>query len=106
MSSDRALKQCVLAPDYSTEYARSQPVPVSIAHGLRQPIAICTTSAQTALRWLDAESPQLEDARRALGRFIGSCDRAVWVIERICAPPKKAAPRKNRVQISEAILKV
>lgn len=106
MSSDRPLEQCVFAPDYSDRYARSQPLSVSIAHEVRQPIAICTTGAQTPLRWLDAEPPQLEEGRRALGPVIRSFDRAVGVIEGVCALAKKAAPRRNWAEINEAILEV
>src|SRR5262249_53629551 len=42
----------------------------SIAHEVRQPISAAVTSAQTALRWLDAQPPELGEVREALSRIV------------------------------------
>ena len=86
--------------------ARKGQLTASIAHEVKQPIAVCTISAQTALRWLNAQPPQLEEARQAVGRIVRNCDRAIQVIEGIRALAKKAPCRKDRLEINEAILEV
>jgi PAS domain S-box-containing protein len=78
----------------------------SIAHEVNQPIAAAVTNANTALRWLSARRPNLEEARRALGRIVENGNRAGQVISRIRALSKKAPPQKERVAIDDAILEV
>ena len=78
----------------------------SIAHEVSQPIAAAVTNANTALRWLGARRPNLEEAKRALGRIVENGNRAGEVISRIRALIKKAPPRKDRLAINDAILEV
>src|SRR5208337_3642664 len=78
----------------------------SIAHEVNQPITAAVTNANTALRWLSARRPNLEEARRALGRIVENGNRAGEVISRIRALIKKAPPRKDGVTINDAILEV
>jgi signal transduction histidine kinase len=63
-------------------------------------------AANTALRWLSARRPNLEEARRALGRIVENGNRAGEVIGRIRALIKKAPPQKNALGINDAILEV
>ena len=65
-----------------------------------------STNAQAALRWLGAQPPNLEEARQALGRIVETGHRAGDVIDRIRALIKKAPPRKDRLDINEAIREV
>jgi PAS domain S-box-containing protein len=78
----------------------------SIAHEVNQPIAAAVTNAQAALRWLGARPPDLEEVGRALGRIVKDANRAGDVIGRIRELIKKAPPRKDRVDINEAIREV
>ena len=71
-----------------------------------QPIAATVTNADAALRWLGAQPPDLEEARQALGRIVKDGNRASEVIGRIRALIKKAPPRKDALEINEAILEV
>src|SRR5262249_16102019 len=64
----------------------------SIAHEVTQPIAATVTNAQVALRFLNAQSPNLEEARRALGDTVKAGYRATDVIQRIRTLIKKAPP--------------
>src|SRR4029453_10431160 len=57
----------------------------SIAHEVKQPISASVTSAQTALRWLDAQPPELGEVREALARVVRAGKRAGDVIARIRA---------------------
>jgi PAS domain S-box-containing protein len=78
----------------------------SIAHEVRQPIAATATNAAAALRWLGAQPANLEEARQALGRIIETSHRAGDVVEQIRALIKKEPPRKDRLDINEAIREV
>ena len=71
-----------------------------------QPIAATVNNAQAALRWLDAQPPDLEEARQALGRTVKDGKRAGEVIGRIRALIKKEPPRKDALEVNEAIVEV
>jgi PAS domain S-box-containing protein len=75
----------------------------SIAHEVNQPIAATVTNADAALRWLDCRSPNLDEVRQALARIVKDGHPASNVIGRIRALIKKAPPRKDRLEINEAI---
>jgi len=78
----------------------------SIAHEVKQPITAAVTSAQTALRWLEAQPPELGEVREALSRIVRAGKRAGDVIGRIRALVTKAPPRKDSLEINAAIREV
>ena len=78
----------------------------SIAHEVNQPIAATVTNAQAALRWLDAEPPNMEEAREALARIVRDGKRAGAVVGRIRTSSRGAPPRDERVDINAAIREV
>ncbi len=78
----------------------------SIAHEVMQPIGATITNARTALRWLDAQPPNIEDARKAVGRAVSDGNRASEVIDRIRSLIRKAPPRKDSLDINKTIHEV
>ena len=78
----------------------------SIAHEIKQPIAAVATNAQAGLNWLKAQPPDLEEVRQALGSIVSDGKRASDVMDRIRALIKKAPPRKEDLEINEAVLEV
>ena len=78
----------------------------SIAHEVSQPIAATALNAQAGLRWLGAQPPNLNEVRQVLGRIVDDSNRAGEVLGRIRALIKKAPPRKEGLEINEAILEV
>jgi signal transduction histidine kinase len=78
----------------------------SISHEVMQPIAAGVTNAQAALHFLDAQPPDLKEAREALDSAIEDGRRATDIIGRIRALIKKAPPQKDALQINQAILEV
>jgi C4-dicarboxylate-specific signal transduction histidine kinase len=78
----------------------------SIAHEVNQPIAAAITNAEAALLWLGAQSPDLEEAREAIGLIVKDVSRAGKVIGRIRDLIKKAPARRDHVDINEAIREV
>jgi PAS domain S-box-containing protein len=75
----------------------------SIAHEVNQPIAGTLASAQAALRWLGAETPNLDKARESLARMVRDSIRAAAVVDRIRNLIKKAPSREDRLDANAAI---
>jgi signal transduction histidine kinase len=78
----------------------------SIAHEVNQPITGVVTSAHAALRWLGSQPPDLDEVRYCLDYIIKDGNRAGDVAGRIRALIKKVPPRKDGLEINEAILEV
>ena len=78
----------------------------SIAHEINQPIAAVIANANAGLRWLGARPQELDEVRQALARIVRDGKRAGEVIERVRALVKKAPPRRDRLDINEAVREV
>jgi len=61
----------------------------SLAHEVNQPIAAAVTDANTCLRWLARDQPDLGEARDAASRMVRDAARATEIISRIRSLFKK-----------------
>jgi PAS domain S-box-containing protein len=104
--SERRYREMQLEVAHSNRVATMGQLTASIAHEVNQPIAGAAINAEAALRWLGARPPDLEEVRQALGRIVKDAHRAGDVIGRIREIIKKAPPRKEGVDINEAIHEV
>jgi C4-dicarboxylate-specific signal transduction histidine kinase len=75
----------------------------SLAHEVKQPIAAAVTDANTCLRWLKRDQPDLEEAREASLRVVKDATRAAEIIDRIRLLFKKGAPQRELVDVNEVI---
>jgi PAS domain S-box-containing protein len=75
----------------------------SLAHEVNQPIAAAVTDANTCIRWLTRDQPDLEEAREAASRTIKDAIRAGEIIRRIRLPFKKGMPQREPVDINEVV---
>ena len=75
----------------------------SIAHEVSQPIAAASMNAGAAARFLDRNPPDLERVRQSLGWLMNDTALASDIIQRIRDLIKKAPPRKDNLDINEAI---
>ena len=75
----------------------------SIAHEVNQPLAAIVSNAESCLRWLDRETPQLDEARSASERIIKDAQRATEVIGRIRDLARYSDPEKSPLDINETI---
>jgi two-component system sensor kinase FixL len=55
----------------------------SIAHEVNQPLAAAVTNAETSLRWLERNPPELAEARLAIEHIVRDAHRASDVIQRV-----------------------
>jgi C4-dicarboxylate-specific signal transduction histidine kinase len=75
----------------------------SLAHEVNQPIAAAVTDANTCLRWLMRDQPDLEEAREAASRMAKDATRAADIISRIRLLFKKVSPQRELVDVNEVI---
>jgi len=75
----------------------------SLAHEVNQPIAAAVTDANTCLRWLNRDQPDMEEAREAASRVVKDATRAAEIISRVRMLFKKGAPQRELVDINETI---
>ena len=104
--AERAYTQAQMELAHANRVATMGQLSASIAHEISQPIGAALSYANAASHWLAAQPPNLEEVRRDLGFIVESGVRASEVIDRIRALVKKAPPRKDRLEINEAILEV
>ncbi|HTC65312.1 MAG TPA: MHYT domain-containing protein [Candidatus Saccharimonadales bacterium] len=75
----------------------------SLAHEVNQPIAAAVTDANTCLRWLAADTPNLQEAREAASRIVKDARRAVEIISRIRLFFNKGTPEWELVDVNDVI---
>jgi PAS domain S-box-containing protein len=75
----------------------------SLAHEIKQPIAAAITDANTCVRWLGREQPDLAEAREAASRIIKDATRAADIISRVRLLFEKGTAQKELVDINEVI---
>ena len=104
--AERAYIQVQMELAHANRVATMGQLSASIAHEISQPLGAALSYANAASHWLAAQPPNLEEVRRDLDFIVESGVRASEVIDRIRALVKKAPPRKDRLEINEAILEV
>jgi PAS domain S-box-containing protein len=104
--SERRYRELQMEVAHANRVATMGQLTASIAHEVNQPIAATATNAEAALRWLGPGPPDLEEVRQALHRIVKDAKRAGDVIGRIRAIIKRAPPRKDWVDMNEAIREV
>jgi C4-dicarboxylate-specific signal transduction histidine kinase len=75
----------------------------SVAHEVNQPIAAAVTDANTCLRWLMRDPPDLDEARAAASRTIKDATRAAEIIGRVRQLFKKGTAQRESVDVNEII---
>ena len=75
----------------------------SLAHEIRQPIAAAVTNAQTCLRWLGRDQPEVAEAREAAARIIKDVTRASDIISGIRLLFKKEPAQGESLDVNEVI---
>jgi C4-dicarboxylate-specific signal transduction histidine kinase len=75
----------------------------SLAHEVNQPIAAAVTDANTCLRWLKHDPPNVEEAREAASRAVKAGTRAAEIISRVRQLFEKGVPQQELVDVNEVI---
>ena len=98
-----AEKQHTLALAHANRVITLGHLAASIAHEVNQPVAAIVANADAALRWLDAQPPDLGEARQALRGISGDGNRMGEVIARIRGLINKVPPRRDPLDMNQAI---
>jgi PAS domain S-box-containing protein len=75
----------------------------SLAHEIRQPISAAMTNANTCVRWLGRDQPDLAEGREAAARIVKDVTRAADIMSRISSLFKKEALQRELVDVNELI---
>ncbi len=78
----------------------------SIAHEVNQPLGAIVTNAESGLRWLSRQPPEIEEAVAGIRQIVKDAHRAGEVIRRIREFSKKADPEMTRLDINEVVEEV
>jgi C4-dicarboxylate-specific signal transduction histidine kinase len=77
-----------------------------LAHEVNQSISAAVTNANTCLRWLTRDHPDLEEARAAAMRIVKDGTRAAEIIKRVHLLFKKSTAERELVDVNEVIRKM
>ena len=101
-----ALREMQMALAHNNRVATVGQLTASISHEVKQPISGAMTNAQAALRFLNADPPDLVEVREALKDIVDNNRRAGEIVDGLRALIKREPPRKSRLNINEAIREV
>jgi signal transduction histidine kinase len=79
---------------------------VSIAHEVNQPLSGIVTNGSACLRFLDRDTPDMEEVREAVHDIVRDGKRAGEVIARIRALTRKTAPPREKLNLNETFREV
>ena len=75
----------------------------SLAHEIKQPIAAAVTNANTCMRWLRRDEPDLAEACEAASRIIQDTTRAADILDRVRSLYRRETPQREQVDVNEMI---
>jgi nitrogen-specific signal transduction histidine kinase len=75
----------------------------SLAHEINQPISAAVIDANTCLRWLGRDLPNVPEGRQAAARVIKDVTHAADIISRVRQLFKKGTPQKELLDVNEVI---
>lgn len=75
----------------------------SLAHEVNQPIAAAVTSANSCIRWLEGDVPNLDKARAAAARIVKDGTRAAEIIDRTRRLFQKGTPQWQLFDVNEIV---
>ncbi|WP_177228178.1 PAS domain-containing sensor histidine kinase [Hyphomicrobium facile] len=78
-------------------------ISASIAHEVNQPLGAIVTLGQASQRWLQRQTPDVDEALSGLASIVSEANRAAEVIHRIRQFAKKAEPAAAKLDINELV---
>jgi PAS domain S-box-containing protein len=105
-AAEESLQQTQARLSHAAEVATAAELSASIAHELSQPLSGIITTADTCLRMLDADPPNIHGARGTARRTISDCNRASEVITRLRALFSRKNITMESVDLNEAAREV
>ena len=75
----------------------------SVSHELKQPITAAMTNAQTCIRWLKRDQPDVDEALEVTMSIVRDGTRATEIIDRLRSLYKKSPPQRELVAVNEVV---
>jgi len=104
--AEEALRQAQADLAHVSRMTTMGELTASLAHEVNQPIAAAVTDANTCLRWLARDQPDVEEAREAASRMAKDATRAAEVIGRIRLLFTKGTPQHELLDVNEVIREI
>jgi len=101
--ADQALQKAQAELARVTRIATLGELTASIAHEINQPLGAVVTNGSAALRWLEANPPNLSEAREAMAQTIEQADLASEVIKKTRLLLQKSPAEREPLEISDII---
>jgi C4-dicarboxylate-specific signal transduction histidine kinase len=101
--AEEALRQAQADLTRANRVSSMGELTASLAHEVKQPIAAAITDANTCLRWLSRDQPDLEEARAAASRIVQDGKRAGEIVNRVRLLFQKDTLQRELVDLSEII---
>jgi C4-dicarboxylate-specific signal transduction histidine kinase len=101
--TEEALRQAQADLTHASRVSSMGELAASLAHEVNQPIAAAVTDANTCLRWLSRDQPDLEEARAAASRIVQDGRRASEIIKRVRQLFKKDTLQRELVDLNDII---
>jgi PAS domain S-box-containing protein len=101
-----ALREVQMELAHANRLATMGQLVASIAHEVNQPIGAARNNAHAALRFLSGDPPDLAEVVEALECVVNDTYRAGDIVARIRDQVKKVPPRKEGVDLNDAIEEV
>jgi PAS domain S-box-containing protein len=99
--AEDALRQAKMDLAHISRVTTVGELAASMAHEVNQPIAAAVTDANTCMRWLARDHPELEEARAAAMRVVKDATRASEIMSRIRLLFNKGTSERELVDVNE-----
>ena len=99
--AEEALRQAQTDLAHASRLTTMGEFTASLAHEVKQPIAAAVTDANTCVRWITRDEPDLNEAREAAWRIVKDATRAAEIINRVRLLFKKGTPQRELVDVNE-----
>jgi C4-dicarboxylate-specific signal transduction histidine kinase len=101
--AEEALRQAQADLTRANRVSSMGELSASLAHEVNQPISAAITDANTCLRWLSRDQPDLEEARAAASRIVQDGRRAGEIVNRVRLLFQKGNLQRELVDLNEII---
>src|SRR5579864_2336487 len=99
--AEEALRQAQTDLAHASRLTTMGELTASLAHEVKQPIAAVVTDANTCVRWITRDEPDLNEAREAAWRIVKDAKRASEIINRVRLLFKKGTPQRELLDVNE-----
>ena len=99
--AEEALRQAQMDLAHASRLTTLGEFTASLAHEVKQPIAAIVIDANTCVRWITRDEPNLNAAREAAWRVVNDAKRASEIINRVRLLFKKSTAQRELVDVNE-----